>query len=262
MTQLQAIQGQMQAALLADQPLDLSLLRAKSVAQFGVYRVAYRARLRAALRDNYATLPLVMGDDAFDALANAYIDSYPSAHYSLRWFGHQLVEFMQAHAAWVDHPAMVDLAQLEWALRHAFDAASEPPLTAEALAEVPPDAWAGLTLQLQPSVRLLNLQWAVGPIWHALQPTEEPTPELAPPVALAHHVLVWRKGMNTQWKSLTPTDTIFIEALQSGQTFGDVCAALAEEVGPENAAATAVSLLREYLAAGALSAWSRSVSPA
>jgi hypothetical protein len=65
------LQRQFQQALLVDQPMDVALLRSSGVAQFGVYRIAYRARLRAALRDNFEVLPLVMGDDAFDALANA-----------------------------------------------------------------------------------------------------------------------------------------------------------------------------------------------
>ena len=129
MTQLQTLQNQFQNALLDDQPAPPGLLSARGVAQFGVYRNAYRARLRGALRDNFEVLPLVMGDDSFDALANAYIDAHPSRHYSLRWFGHELIAFMAAHESLVDHPAMTDLARLEWALRGAFDAASATSIT-------------------------------------------------------------------------------------------------------------------------------------
>ena len=253
MMQLQALQSQFQKALLIDQPADAALLSARGMAQFGVYRTAYRARLRAALRDNYDTLPLVMGDDAFDALANAYIESYPSQHYSLRWFGHRLCDFMAANEPLVDHPAMVDLARMEWALRQAFDAAPAPLLSSEALAAVPASDWADLQLSLQPSVQCLALQWAVGPIWHALKSGQD---ELAPPEALDHHLLVWRQGMNTQWKSLTPTEADFVQGLLARRSFGQLCAALAERVGEEQAAATAVALLGDLLQAGALCALS------
>jgi len=53
----------------------------------GIYRHAYRARLVAALRDNHEVLALALGDEAFDAIAQAYIDAHPSRFASIRWFG-------------------------------------------------------------------------------------------------------------------------------------------------------------------------------
>lgn len=249
MTQLQTLQSQFQNALLHDQPAATGLLSTRGVAQFGVYRHAYRARLHGALRDNFEVLPLVMGDDAFDALANAYIDAHPSRHYSLRWFGHTLGAFMADHAALVDHPAMVDLARMEWALRTAFDAAPATLLTPTELAAVPGQDWAQLAFTLHPSVQLLDLRWAVGPVWHALKSGAD---EVPPPEALDHHVLVWRQGMNTQWKSLTMTETVFVQCLLGRKSFGAVCMALSKQVGEENAASTAVQLIRKLLVDGTL----------
>lgn len=249
MTQLQTLQSQFQSALLDKQPAAPGLLSARGVVQFGVYRNAYRARLRGALRDNFEVLPRVMGDDAFDALANAYINAHPSRHYSLRWFGHALGVFMADHAVLVDHPAMVDLARMEWALRTAFDAAPATLLTPAELAAVPAQDWAQLVFTLHPSVQLLDLQWAVGPVWHALK---SGTDEVPPPEALEHHLLVWRQGMNTQWKSLTPTETVFVQCLQERNSFGAVCMALSKHVDKENAASTAVQSIRQMLAHGTL----------
>src|SRR6185369_6628626 len=98
-----------------------------------IYQHAYTARLAGALRDNFGVLPQVMGDDAFDALALAYIAAHPSRHPSIRWFGDKLPEFMAAHENLVPHPALVDLARMEWALRSAFDAADAAPIDAGAL---------------------------------------------------------------------------------------------------------------------------------
>ena len=80
------------------------------------------------MRDNFETLPRLMGDEAFDTLANVYLSANPSQHYSLRWFGHLLPSFMHAHPGLSLHPAMVDFAQLEWAMRQAFDSADCPAL--------------------------------------------------------------------------------------------------------------------------------------
>ncbi len=251
MNQLETLQEAFQSALLHDQAMAPQLLSARGVAQFGIYQTAYRARLRAALRDNFEKLPLVMGDDAFDALANAYIDAHPSQHYSIRWFGHQLAAFMTVHEELVDHPAIVDLAHMEWALRNAFDAAPAELLTQPQLAAIPAGDWATLVFALHPSAQLLDLQWAIGPIWHALDTGQE---DVAPPEALQHVLLVWRRGMNTQWKSLTPTEAVFMQCLRNGENFGSVCEALAHSVGEENAAPTAVDLLRHMLADGLIRA--------
>ena len=61
-----------------------------------IYEQAYGARLTAALRDNFGVLPTVLGDDAFDALAHAYIAAHPSRRPSIRWFGDALPAFMAA----------------------------------------------------------------------------------------------------------------------------------------------------------------------
>ncbi len=253
MTQLQNLQSQFQAALLKDQPVAAGLLSTKGAAQFGVYRNAYRARLRAALRDNFEVLPLVMGDASFDTLANAYINAHPSRHYSLRWFGHQLCAFMAANEALLDHPAMLDLARMEWALRHAFDAAPAALLTPAELAGVSAQDWANLRFTPHPSVQLLALHWAVGPVWHALKSGQD---EVPPPDALAHTMLVWRHAMNTQWKSLTQTETDFVQGLLAKHRFGQICEALAGRVGEDHAAPAAAGVLRGLLNVGALSALS------
>lgn len=247
MTPFQTLQNAFQTALLQDQPLAAGLLSPRSEAQFEVYRQAYRARLRAALRDNHDTLPRVMGDEAFDALANAYIAAQPSHHDSLRWFGHRLADFMAAHEALVPHPAMVDLARLEWAMRHAFDAADAAPLDKTTLAALPPQDWPGLHLNLHPSAQVLSLQWAVGPVWHALQNGQE---ELPAPAALAHHVLIWREGLHVRWQSLDAAQTAFVQGLQADHSFGEICAALAQQWGEEAAAPAAVAVLHALLDSG------------
>jgi hypothetical protein len=246
---LQTLQRQFQDDVLQDRSVLPGLLSARGAVQFGVYRNAYRARLRAALRDNYEVLPLVMGDAAFDALANAYIAEHPSRHYSLRWFGHQLSAFMAANVTWVDHPAMLDLARMEWALRTAFDAAPVPLLTTEELAGVPAEDWATLRFRLQPCVQLLGMQWAVGPIWHAVKSGQD---DVQPPDALAHHIMVWRRGLKTQWRSLSAAEADFMHTLACGQNFGQACEALAEYVGADQAGAAAVALLGQLLHTDAL----------
>ncbi len=250
MTSLQNLQAQFQTALLLDQAPLPGLLNQSGDAQFAVYLHAYRARLRFALRDNYEAVAKIMGDDAFDALANAYIDAHPSSHYSVRWFGHQLSHFMAANEALISHPAMIDLAVMEWALRSAFDAPQAGRLEHAELAALVMDDWPQLRFELHPAVQLLHLQWAVGPVWHALKAGQL---EVDAPGALAHPMLIWRDGLHTQWKSLSTAEHVFVEGVFAGHTFAQLCEALANEVGEDDAAQTAVKVLRELMLTGVIS---------
>lgn len=217
-----------------------------------IYQQAYRARLVAALRDNFSVLPKVMGDDAFDALALAYLEAHPSARPSIRWFGDTLPAFMATHDELVPHPAMTDLARMEWALRAAFDAADAPPLRIAALAAVPPDDWPALVFTPLPSVQLVNLHWNIGPVWRALQGEAEPA--LPEPEALQHVMLIWRAGLETRWRVLEPAAATLLASALRGESFAELCVFATDEVGAQAAPLHAASALRAWLDDGLFSA--------
>ena len=187
-----------------------------------IYQNAYRARLIAALHDNHGVLPRAMGDEAFDALAEAYLQAHPSRHPSIRWFGHRLAEFMAAHPALVPHPAFVDLARMEWALREAFDAADAVPMTPQELAALPADGWPQRVLRFHPSVQVLTLDWQVEPAWRALQGEDEP--ELEEPEAGEHLLIVWRPALETRWRSVADAvEAQLLAAVMQGEDFSALC---------------------------------------
>jgi hypothetical protein len=216
-----------------------------------IYRHAYRARLVAALRENHEGLPRVMGDEAFDALAQAYLSAYPSRHPSIRWFGESLADFMQARPALALHPSMADLARMEWALRTAFDAADAVPIRAEALQALEAQAWPGLRFVLLPSVRLVTLHWAVEPLWRALkaQPADG-EPELPEPAPHDHGLLTWRPDLETRWRSLERLETVLLRAVLDRHPFAVLCTCAAAEVGEDDAATAVVAALQGWLAEG------------
>lgn len=246
------------AAAIRDGADATGLLAGDSSTGLDVYRHAYRARLAEALADNYTVLSRALGDDAFDALARAYIAAHPSQHPSIRWFGHLLADFMAAAGEpLVPHPGLVDIARMDWALRSAFDAAEAPGLDPATLAVLGADDWAGLVLHLHPSVRRVRLDHAVEPAWRVLREWDPESgagqPELPEPVPHAHELLAWRQALETRWRSLQPLEAALLDAVSAGDTFASLCERAAAELGDAEAAAPAViGALQQWLAEGLL----------
>lgn len=230
------------------------------------YRFAYGARLVAALKDNHEILARAMGDEAFDALARAYLAEHPSRTPSIRWFGAGLADFMAARAGgdgpFVPHPALVDFARMDRALRDAFDAADAAPLSREqALGGVAPADFAALRFAPHPSLRLIDLEWAIEPAWRALREAEDDPgddgaePELPAPARAPHALLVWRQGLQTRFRSLDDGEALLMRAMLAGEPFADWCEKAAVACGSEDRAAViAATALLQWLDEGSLGA--------
>jgi hypothetical protein len=240
-----SLQQRMQAAITAGgAPLALAGNRRG----LEVYRTAWRARLIEALRSNYPVLHRVLGDAAFDMLADDYLRAHPSQKRSIRWFGDALPGYLRAHIDAMAHPAVADLAQMEWAICLAFDAADHTPLRIERLAGVAPEAWSGLRFALQPGFALLDLAWSVAPVWRELSEAADPDHQVAPPEPLDNTVLVWRQDLSPRWRSVSPLEAELLRAIAAGEDFGQLCARAVTAVGEADAAATVVGHLQQWVA--------------
>lgn len=211
--------------------------------RLGVYHHAYRARLTEALRSNLPVLHRALGDEAFGALAEAYLADSPSRRPSIRWFGDGLVTWLAAHPDALPHPALTDLAAMEWALGLSFDAADASPLCFDNLASLPAELWPQARFTAHPSVAVLDLAWAVEPLWQAL--TENADAATEAPQPLPHQLLVWRHGLETRWRSLDGPEATLLPACLAGDTFAALC---------EQAAATEGDSAPRWVA-GALRRW-------
>ncbi len=215
-----------------------------------VYRNAYSARLLAALRDNYAVLHRAMGDEAFDALGLRYLAARPSRTPSIRWFGRHLADFMVDDEE-LPHPAFVDLARMDWALRDAFDAAD-----AESANEVN-ELTAATRFMLHPSVRLLAMDWAIESAWRALRlaitEESEEDPELPEPEAETHQLLIWRQqDLEVRWRSLEVLEAVLLNGVSEGADFAALAEIAAAQVGADAAPQALVQALQTWLADGLL----------
>lgn len=242
------LQQQFQQRVLVRQGLIEPELRGSAAPDFdarlGAYVEGYRSRLIEALGATYPALKATLGEAQFGQSMRDYIESTPSRHYSVRYYGALINE--QMAAAGDDRARMLaDLARWEWLLAAVFDAPDDESLSVEALADVPPDAWASVTFQFRACVRQIDLNSNAVDYWRASKDLcEVPAGVEAAPTS---HWLLWRRGVATLFRSVDPVEAIALEAARAGKSFGALCETLAVCVEETQVAMRAASLLRGWL---------------
>lgn len=191
-----------------------------------IYANAYRQRLVDALADTFAKTHAVLGDEAFEAAALAFISGHPPTHQNLREFGAGFTEHLRATLP--EQPQAAELAQLDRALRRAFDGADSAVLGATELGAVPPEAWGSLTLTPVPTALLLRFEHNTVAVWQAIDDDDH-----APPPAqrgdMAVDWLIWRKELQPHFRSLVPAEAALLRAMLAGASFAEACEQAAGE---------------------------------
>ena len=96
----------------------VSTAGAPAAERLDIYVAAYRLRLLEALATDFSGLHTLTGDEQFDQLGRAYIDACPSHHFSLRWYGHGVAEFLQRTPPYAEYPVLAEMAEFEDRKRH------------------------------------------------------------------------------------------------------------------------------------------------
>jgi len=210
-----------------------------------IYSDAYRLRLIEALEANFPALAKLLGDEAFSRVTQEYMTIHPSRHFSIRWFGHRLSEFLSESPDYRDQPWLGELANWEWKIATAFDAADTTLITIDDIARVSPDEWAELRFALHPSVQRISLATNVVSIVKAVATDSEiPTPTRLDATV---DWLIWRQDLGVQYRSLEPAEAAALEAISVNATFGEMCEVIAEHAAEEDAPLQAASYLKTWL---------------
>ncbi|MGE1151912.1 DNA-binding domain-containing protein [Pseudomonas sp. ICMP 460] len=215
-----------------------------------IYHNAYVSRLQEVLQHDFGAMWYWLGDDEFALLAQAYVRRYPSAHYSLRWFGEQFPAFIVEHLVAEQSAPLAELARLEWAFTLAFDAPQGQPLSLDDMAQLPPEDWPGLQATLAPSVQQRRCQFNSVAIWRASKDESDFPNSHA--LELAQICLVWRHQNVCHYRSLEPLEACALAGMvTTGWTFSELCEQLLVTYG-EGAPLQAVTWLKQWVQDGLL----------
>ena len=214
-----------------------------------IYARMYALRLHDALAHDYPALRRALGDDGFAALAQRYVCAHPSDRPSLRDLGRHLPGFLRRQN---DAPVwQAELAQLEWSMVEAFDAADQLVLDRGTLARLAPEAWPTLRIEPVRSLQLLSLthaaDWAREHLLAGEPPADPPTESVL--------LRIWRQDLVVYVRRVPLHEMAALRWLFRGATFGELCGVLDDGAAPaDDATAKAAGLLQRWIDDGLLAA--------
>jgi hypothetical protein len=249
---LRATQAALQARILTGDDAVAALIdddeRTSRNERLGIYAFAYSARLVESLQQTYPAVLHVLGADAFSQMAHAYIAGNPSRVASIRYYGRTFAGFLERELSEPGGLMLGDLARWEWALTCAFDGADADALPIDASAEVAPEQWPALRLQLPMSLQRTSHRTNATAWWRfAVQDAAQP--DTITTTAMTEWV-IWRTGLQTSFRSLPPDEAWMLDTALRGEPFADLCAGLANFTGEAAAAPRAASLLKSWWLGG------------
>jgi hypothetical protein len=199
----------------------LGRLGASDTRRFSVYRNNVAVGLISAVEARYPAARRIAGDDAFRALARAFVRVSKPRSPVMIAYGDEFPEFL----AGCDGVALslVDVARLENAWVEAYHAKDETAAVVGDLAGLGADSLPGTRIAFHPAARLLRFSTPAASIWAAAQGCTS----LAEPIAeLAEDVLVTRPDAEVRVRVLPPLGYDFAVKLKEGATLIEAAEAM------------------------------------
>jgi hypothetical protein len=221
---------------------ELAAARFDAAARAGldVYQNNYRAQLVASLSETFARVKAWLGEDAFLAAAARHIDTSPPNAWTLDEYGRDFPQTLRALLP--SQPEVPELAWLDRALVDAFVGPDANPLVMSSAANVD---WENAVFKFTPTLRLGRVETNSTAIWSALSAnTAPPQPER---LARAATVLVWRREWTACFRTIDDSESMAIESLSAGATFGQLCSRWVAAKGERDGAAIAGTHLARWL---------------
>ncbi|HTY93311.1 MAG TPA: DNA-binding domain-containing protein [Steroidobacteraceae bacterium] len=192
--------------------------------RLGVYTEAYAARLIEVLGESFPATQAALGGQSFARLAGEFVREHPSRCRSARDYGAQLPRWLASRLRGPRGRGLGDLAQFEWAVAGAFDAADDPALAHASVAGIAPAQWPGLRFGFSPSLRRLSVA-SNCVAWWRFACAGQPRPGRWRSTR-TQRWLVWRRDLAVFYRRLSQSEAQALDAAIAGESFGYWCAKL------------------------------------
>jgi hypothetical protein len=138
--------------------------------RFGVYRNNVILGLTNALAARYPVVRRLLWDDAFNAVARAYVTRHPPQSPVLLEYGQEFPQYLRIIAEASTGNYLADVAELESARVRAYHARDAAAHGRDAFIKFDPTEFAAMRLTLHPSMTLIKSSVPVVGIWESQQP--------------------------------------------------------------------------------------------
>jgi hypothetical protein len=192
-----------------------------------LHRRHYVTSLVHHLRGRYPSLVWLLGEAALIECAVEYVQRHPPRRPCLAEYGETFPAYLDETVA-TALPWAGDLARVEWIVGAAAVATDHASVPLSALLQAAHDADVGLdtlTCRVQPSLALLDVDWAVDALFHAFL-EESPPPASRPEHAPGTLAISGSRGDFTVQR-LEPAESELLAALIAGMPIGDALACAA-----------------------------------
>jgi len=207
-----------------------------------IYRNNYREQLAATLRDSFAHVRLWLGEDAFDAAADAQILQSPPSSWTLDDYGRDFPALLRK--LYPDDAEVAELAWLDLVMSQAFVTADTIPIGPQELAGV---RWESARIHFGP-LHLSEAATNAAEIWHALERGTMPPAAQQLPQRAGY--LVWRSGFTPLFRRAELREYRLLSRLYLGAAFGQACSAIEAETSAEEAVGVIGEILGRWLSDG------------
>jgi len=134
-------------------------------ARFAIYQNNFFRSLIDILLDVYPSILNLIGKEAFEIIAKAFISQHPPREANVSLYGSDLPRFLSQHPIAKQLPYISDSAHLDWALHAAYYAKEETPLELTAFAELTPDQLMASCITFHPATNLLISEYSIYSIY-------------------------------------------------------------------------------------------------
>jgi hypothetical protein len=192
--------------------------------RLAIYRNNTLASLRGLLKRTFPATRHLLGAERFAGVALDFVRTAPPERPQLAVYGAAFPGFLEHRAEASAVAYATDVARLEWAREEAYYAADAPPLTAEAVSDIPIERYPELRFSLHPSARLVRSAGPVHALWQAARTGQAGELRAGTPDEVPEQVLVVRPEMTVVTRPIGAADLVLLEALGSGLPLAEAAA--------------------------------------